>query len=484
MRVSPVRDPWLLCRRTGAVLAAAALVGACRPREPQPLAVIVSGDTAGWIVPCGCAANQSGGLPRRGSCLAQTRSEGEPRVLDAGGAARGTSPYDRLKFEAILEGERRMDVAAHNLGAAEAALPADYLRGLMREKQVPFVSANLRQADGRLLAEALRIVRRAGRRIGVVGVLSPRLVAAGLRADPPRNAVLEALRAAAGQYDAAIVLAYAPADELRELAAALPEADVVCGGPTGQPLEPEAIGPVLLASATNMGKFLVRLDSRTGGPGWTGRIINLDERFADDPAQQANVERFRAELGRCDFTPEQTGHAPLRVSDPPADYRVAGTESCRPCHAEDCGLWEKSAHARAWQSLQSRQAHVDPDCQRCHTTGYGLPGGFRSAGTTPERAAVGCESCHGPAQGHVRDPKVRTTCYRQAMGLCAGCHDPENSPHFAESEYWERIRHGRPAQVPPQSSRHTPCAVCLLSPCSGDGTRSVPATFHSSRERP
>jgi len=28
-----------------------------------PLAVIVSGDTAGWIMPCGCTANQSGGLP-------------------------------------------------------------------------------------------------------------------------------------------------------------------------------------------------------------------------------------------------------------------------------------------------------------------------------------------------------------------------------------------------------------------------------------
>src|ERR1700745_4371010 len=33
----------------------------------HPLVLVVSGDTAGWIVPCGCTSNQSGGLLRRGS---------------------------------------------------------------------------------------------------------------------------------------------------------------------------------------------------------------------------------------------------------------------------------------------------------------------------------------------------------------------------------------------------------------------------------
>src|SRR3990172_11014673 len=39
------------------------------PENPS-LVLVVSGDTAGWIVPCGCASNQSGGLPRRGSFVA------------------------------------------------------------------------------------------------------------------------------------------------------------------------------------------------------------------------------------------------------------------------------------------------------------------------------------------------------------------------------------------------------------------------------
>ena len=44
-----------------------------------------------------------------------------------------------------------------------------------------------------------------------------------------------------GAYDALVVLAYLPVDELNALAAALPEADAVIGGPTGQAVEPQAV---------------------------------------------------------------------------------------------------------------------------------------------------------------------------------------------------------------------------------------------------
>ena len=35
----------------------------------RPLAIVVSADTAGWIIPCGCTTNQSGGLARRATYL-------------------------------------------------------------------------------------------------------------------------------------------------------------------------------------------------------------------------------------------------------------------------------------------------------------------------------------------------------------------------------------------------------------------------------
>src|SRR5687767_11786049 len=111
-----------------------------RPKPTvQGPTIVVSGDTAGWITPCGCASNQSGGLLRRGTYLADLRQKGEVIYLDAGGAAGGDSEYHRVKFEAILEGEKGMGVAAHNLGKAEIALGVDYLRKLSQKSGVHLV---------------------------------------------------------------------------------------------------------------------------------------------------------------------------------------------------------------------------------------------------------------------------------------------------------------------------------------------------------
>ena len=99
--------------------------GGCRPAasgQPRPLVVVISGDTAGWLAPCGCASNQSGGLLRRGSYVRDLRQQADVVVADVGGAPAGRSAYDRLKFQAILQGEAALGTVAHNIGAAEAAL--------------------------------------------------------------------------------------------------------------------------------------------------------------------------------------------------------------------------------------------------------------------------------------------------------------------------------------------------------------------------
>src|SRR5690349_20754720 len=77
------------------------------PPAPRPLMVVISGDTAGWIVPCGCTSNQSGGLLRRGTFVKEQAAGHDVILADAGGAASGTSPYHQVKFEAILRGERQ-----------------------------------------------------------------------------------------------------------------------------------------------------------------------------------------------------------------------------------------------------------------------------------------------------------------------------------------------------------------------------------------
>jgi len=407
--------------------------------------VVISGDTAGWIVPCGCASNQSGGLPRRGTYVERLREESGRRLiaLDAGGAPGGSSPYDRVRFEAILRGEAAMGIMAHNIGAAEAVLGPAELRRVQRDYGVSFLATNASAVDGDLLGNRLCEYEIGGSSVIVLGVLGEEFATDELQIAPPRQAILSALDDHADATDSVIVLAYLEEDDLRRLAETLPEVDVIVGGPTGQPIPPQYVGPVLLTSATNEGKFLARLDCPGPGPNWrwSGRIVELDGGYGDDPKQLDNLQRFYADLAERDFTPQETSFVEPLLGNP-SDYRVAGTESCRECHEDDCRLWDDSRHARAFESLRTKGAHVDPECQRCHTDGYALPGGFISVRRSAGRAHVGCESCHGPSQAHVDEPEVRTAHYTRAKDHCTGCHDRENSPEFELESYWAKIRHG------------------------------------------
>jgi len=423
------------------------LVAGCRSepeRRTLPLAVVVSGDTAGSIVPCGCASDQWGGLPRRATYVNRLRKEQgiATLVVSAGGAPGGTSAYDRLKFQAILRGEQAMGIEAHNIGAAEAALGPAELRRLARDTGVVFTSANVRDRSGALVGPRLVVNTVSGRNVGVLGVLDEQFATDELRLAPPRQAILDTLETAGHDLDAVIVLAYLPEQTLRRLAEALPEVDVIVGGPTGQRILPERVGRVLLTSATNRGRVLARLDAPLSNPQgrWSARIVKLDDSYADNPAQIENVRRFYAELAERDFAPGETSF--VESMDDQAGAGVAGTRSCRECHEDDCRLWDESRHARAFESLRAKGAHVDPDCQRCHTDGYGRPGGFVSVRRSPERRHVGCESCHGPSQAHVDKPEVRTPHYTRAKDHCTACHDRENSPEFELEGYWAKIRHG------------------------------------------
>lgn len=453
------------------------LVAGCTPSDDQvvapPLVVVVSGDTAGWIVPCGCTSSQAGGLLRRGSYLADLRTAEEVVYVDVGGAAAGTSPYERGKFEAIVRGELALGVSAHNIGAAEARLGADYLQTVQHTLHVPFLTCNVRTADGELLGQALQIIRTARGCLGIVGVLSDTTSFDGLRVDPPRDAILQVLAAAKPRPDFLLVLAYLPGGELEALARDLPEADLIVGGPTGQSIAPCQVGPTVLASATSKGKYLAefKLTSADAPRRWQGAIVELTDRFADDQRQVQNLHEFYASLRAHDFTPHDTSF--VTQLSLPESFRIAGTETCRDCHADECRVWDGSGHAQAWQVLIKTGAEVDPYCQQCHVTGYGVPNGFVSVRRSADRVAVGCESCHGAASAHAHDPAVRTTFFGRARDQCVSCHDHENSPKYDYEKYWPQILHG------PQTSTPAPAAVPAVS-----GTERAVRSPHAAGERP
>jgi hypothetical protein len=149
------------------------------------------------------------------------------------------------------------------------------------------------------------------------------------------------------------------------------------------------------------------------------------------------------------------------------DAVFVGSAKCSECHRQAHTKWSSSQHGHAWESLvkygrpiaevpQKGQAaklvgrQFDPDCVRCHVTGFGFKGGFESAEKTPHLFGNGCENCHGPGSLHAGQPG--NAIYREPMRLairdreteqkCRKCHDVDNDPHF-EIQKWLKIEHGK-----------------------------------------
>ena len=134
---------------------------------------------------------------------------------------------------------------------------------------------------------------------------------------------------------------------------------------------------------------------------------------------------------------------------PPASVlrarQFVGVQSCKGCHAtpasgDQFGTWRSSAHATAFAALRSdsaiQYAHqhqsptpdTDPECLRCHTTGYGTAAGEHGPSYRQEEG-VTCEACHGAAGDYsiyaaMRDSKVfvKLGGRRGSERYCLQCH--------------------------------------------------------------
>ena len=243
--------------------------------EPSAATIVISGDTQGWIVPCGCTANQSGGLPRRATFLQQLRRKADVIYLDAGGAGAGQFALSAgSSCGAIFSGEMLMRISAHNIGGSEIAVGPAALAQLASSTHVPLLSANARLTDQSSIAPAIRIFPFHGKRLAVVGVVSPRFSTAEIVVADPHQAILDVIARHKQEYDSLLILAYLPQEELEHLAATTPEADAIIERPDGSvdraaPHRADASG-----IGDEQGKISDSIDSELGRSermGWRGR---------------------------------------------------------------------------------------------------------------------------------------------------------------------------------------------------------------------
>jgi 2',3'-cyclic-nucleotide 2'-phosphodiesterase (5'-nucleotidase family) len=292
---------------------------------PVPdLEILHTGDVMGYLDTCGCKVNPSGGLPRRAWVGKQLRTlfpEAGLVLLDAGNFSDNPTSEGEARTRALLEGMNQLGYAAANVGERELTAGFEGFARATRGARFPFLSANVvRQSDGKPVFTATTVIevpRASGApvRVGVVGLTrrNPTFQKAGpdgenlVIADPQERlaAVLPALRRAA---DVVVLLAAMPENDVRALARAHPEIDVVLGS-HGRSVStqdrPEGRTPVRYMGI--QGRFLgeVRL---TLGPGRrptaiTSLFHQLDPRYPSEPAMADYLARTLATLQASKLDP-------------------------------------------------------------------------------------------------------------------------------------------------------------------------------------
>jgi 2',3'-cyclic-nucleotide 2'-phosphodiesterase (5'-nucleotidase family) len=349
----------------------------------------------------------------------------------------------------------RLGYEAANVGERELLMGYQEFVRKTEGASFPFVSTNIVRQDTKepvfkpyVVVEVRRGEGKPALRVGVLGVVrfNPLFLKSGpeqsnLVIAPPREMVRRYLPEVRRRCDVVVLLAALPQDDARLLAREVAGIDFVLGAYGGAVTSTELKeGEARIVYAGNQGRNLSEtrlfLDGNKIGAA-VSHVYNLSARYPDDETMKQYTNEVAAKIGELRAGDRQKGEDARAAA---ARRPYAGIETCRGCHADEHAQWTATAHARALETLVEKRKDVEFACLSCHTTGAGAEGGYRDAQSTPELAAVGCESCHGPGTEHAAKPAKGYG--RIELATCIGCHNRENSPRFDYYSYLPKIEHG------------------------------------------
>jgi len=383
-------------------------------------------------------------------------------VLDTGGTFLKNpedpvnAPLAELPSGAMVEGLGKIGYDALNLGRADLLLPPELLRKLAASATFPLLSANIVDAAGKAPFKGW-IVKEVGRlRVGVFGLSGnqplglPVLPGRDLTAQDPVAAARAAVAGLRHNADLVIALSQLGLEGDVRLAREVPGIDIILGGFTRQiTATPRIVGSTVILQSGAKGMQLGRLGlqilpGREGA--WTARaaarggearvydwaLVPLNTALPDHPALAALLERHREELRSRNLAEQVVAPPP-----PPATPAFVGVAACGTCHPAQLRQWAASKHARALAALERKRQELNPECVRCHVTGYGDSGGYRLGATRGvDLGNVQCEACHGFGREHRGKGKIRG---RVPESICLRCHSRENSPTFKYEPYLKSL---------------------------------------------
>jgi len=459
---------------------------------------VLTGDIHGYLEPCGCSERQTGGFARRADLFRQLRVDKKWPVtaLDVGGSLndqRVKYPQSKIKFDIIREAMNTIGYKAMGLGAEELMLgPSDLYTAHTTTDAIdgfdmPMMASNVTIFGSPDLGTPIptRLIEINGIKIGVTAVtgdtIKQKLAATGLTANADELAIqspsavlpaaIEKLQSEGAQL--LVLLSHSDIDESTELAKAYPEFQIVVTAHSAEDPKKEAqyVGNTMLVHVGKKGKNAAVVGLFPGAEqALKLQMVEIDvDRFKNDPRMVALMEKYQGQLK--DAYPQLVNDQQA-IADPGDQF--AGADACKTCHTYAYGIWSKTKHAHAFESLSTGRPGqdyppipriFDPECLCCHTTGWDPQSalrhrsGFVSLDSTAHLAGQQCENCHGPASTHVQlengrtkgsavSPEVQAARAKlhltKALAkeqVCSKCHDHDNSPKFDFDQYWPKVNH-------------------------------------------
>ena len=162
-------------------------------------------------------------------------------------------------------------------------------------------------------------------------------------------------------------------------------------------------------------------------------LIALDRSIADFEALTPLIEEAKVEIEKLESqAKDREYHGPY-----------VGSQVCLSCHPSQSAHWLETPHAQAWNTLVKVNREMDSQCFTCHVTGAHAENGPKTAMQASLKLQnVGCESCHGAGQSHVRNPQKSLISKEVPDAVCIQCHDGvQDDNQFNPTEYRAKVVH-------------------------------------------
>ncbi|MFQ5956750.1 MAG: multiheme c-type cytochrome [Candidatus Brocadiales bacterium] len=410
------------------------------------LIIAISGEEAGYLEPCGCEQKPIGGIAKRhGLFMSVQRDSQSVLPISLGDLTGHRKRQDEIKMETLVQALGEMQYALHNLGEKDLEMGPEVLSYVFYASPVKLLSSNvlLSGVPGINIHPYIVkdiVVNDREIRIGLVGILSPKLLGATpgwVEIIPPSEAIGPLIKKLEG-VDLLILLSHADLEESTRLADAFPEFQLIVSGHNIDHPTVSTVGDTLVATPGNKGKHIGLLHYRPRDGKTRLEMIKLDGRYTDSDQMLEHLNNYQQRLKDEDLLSKVERFSLAE------GFTYAGNTVCGTCHQAIFLHWKATTHAQAYETMVRVGHEYDPECVSCHVTGLYYESGFTSPEKTPELKGIGCEGCHGPGSQHVEMALkgLKAEGYgKLEPTACDTCHDPEHSSRFQYPNYWPKIAH-------------------------------------------